>query len=223
MAFQSVPNTVQCTVYHAGVSQIAVAEAQWSVYTSGPGNISQSDCETIADALEAWLNSDYDTILSEDWRVNRIVVKDLEVEGGPSVDRVLDIAGLLVGDPPPPNCAMYFKFSGTGGGSPLRGGCFWPVGSEAKLDGSNWLAAFRTECETAMDNLIANVLDSLFVGQTHTIVSRYASLNDDVKDARAALRAAIAATRRATGTTNTVASYTLRAEVASQRDRRPSA
>lgn len=220
MAFQPVPETAQIIVRHEGVSQLIGALAEWSVYTRLPTGFAQSDIDDLSDAMTTWLTDEYVDILSEDWQVSELVVKTLSTEGGPFKTTQPDLSGLLAGDPMPANNALYIRFYGTGGGSPLSGGVFWPVGNEANCDGNNWLAAFRVTVQAKLDLLLANVLDGLFLGQTHVIVSRYASTNDDIKDARAALRAAIAASRRAEGVTNTVASNALRAPVASQRDRR---
>ena len=220
MAFQPVANTAQLIVRHEGVNQLADASAEWSVYTAIAGSVGQTTPAVLSTALETWINAYYLDLLSEDWRVTDTTVKSLEVQGGPFTDNQLDLAGTLTGDPPPSNLAMYFRFQGTGGGEPLAGGVFWPVGNEANLDGNNWLASFRTTCSTAMQALRDDVLDGLFVGQTHRVVSRYKSTNSDIQDAREALRAAIAASRRASGVTNTVEGFSLRAQVASQRDRR---
>ena len=220
MAFQPVNNAIMITVRHGGISQLNGSEAQWSVYTDLGIAATQSDVDGIADAMETWLSADYLPLLSEDWRVTGLNVKSLDEEGAPFAERTLDLAGTLTGDPPPAQCAVYFRFRGTGGGVPLAGGCFWPVGAESTMDGNTWLASWRTDVQAAMQSLIDDVLDGLAVGQTHIVVSRYASTNDDIKDARAALKAAIAASRRASGITNTVASFDLRPHIASQRDRR---
>lgn len=219
MAFQEVPQIVQVQAFFNGVGQLLNSEAQWSLYVHTAITPTQAQVDELRDVLVTFLTDDFSDITSEDWHATKATAKSLHEEGAPFAESDVDIPGLLTGDPAPAMTAMYFKFRGGSGGEPLRGGCFWNVGNEAAIDGNNWLSTFRTTCAGKMDILIA-ALDGFDAGATHRIVSRYKSTNDDVKDARAALRLAIQNTRRAEGVSNEVDSYTLRHALASQRDRR---
>lgn len=226
------PDTASVTLNFVGTGGgiLSGCEAQTAFYvrdtvTGWPAGSLQDLADYTFEWWDAGKNagSALKASVANDWVLSTIVAKDLEVVNGTTATVTANAVGTRNGDAVPPNCPMWVKFIGSAGNLPKDGGVFLPVGIETDLDGTFFAGAFKTSVQQLVTDWRVDLNDPTAGGQAdwaHVIVSRSMSTNDDVKDARAALRAAIAATRRATAVTNTVTSVAARELIGSQRDRR---
>lgn len=234
MAFQSVPNTAMLTwvLDGTGGSELQGAEAQFSVYIRDESGADPWTLVSLS-ALNlygvTWWSagknggSPMRANFVDAWTLTEVIARDLVNENGPVVPSSPGSAGTITGDPVSAALATWTKFTGESGALPKDGGVFTPSGYQLVEDGDLWDANHAASVEQVWEDFRADLTDPLAGGDAdweHVIVSRSQSLNDDVKNARAALRAAIAATRRATAVTNPVTAVATRRLVAIQRDRR---
>jgi hypothetical protein len=232
MAFQPVPNTASVTLFFEGTGGgiLSGCEAQSAFYVNRDAGVwNAAAVQELADYTFEWWDAGKNAgaalkaSVANDWVLRRIIAKDLEAENGTSYVLTANAVGTRNGDAVPPNCPMWIKFVGESGSLPKDGGVFLPVGIETDLDGTFFTGAFATAVQQLVTDWRTDLNDpgaGGVVDWAHVIVSRSQSTNDDVKDARAALRAAIAATRRATAVVNNVTSIAARELLGSQRDRR---
>lgn len=234
MAFQPVPDTASLTWFFEGVSggTLTGCEAQMQVYVrdeAAPDPWLAPQLALLAAYGRDWYDlgknagTAFKTSVSAQWVLRRVVARDLQVAGGAASILQPNLVGTKAGDPVPPSVPMWCKFTCASGAPPKDGGTFLPVGTETDLDGTFFSGTFVGVVQQQIEDFRADLNDPLsggFVSWAHVVPSKYASTNDNVKNAREALRQAIAATRRATALTNTVEVVECRELVGSQRDRR---
>lgn len=234
MAFQPVPDTASVTVRLRGATgqQIVGAEAQFSMYVRDEAANPPWDAtalQLLADYTKVWMDTGKNggsggkASLSDGWFVIDVVAHDLSQLAGLSATAIAGFAGTGVSAELSAALAMWVKFNGTPGDLPKDGGVFWPHGREDVLDGDTWQSGTLSGVKTLFDDWRADLNDPTAGGKiswAHVIVSRSRVTDDSVKNARQALRDAIAATRLATAETALVQSVQPRALVATQRDRR---
>lgn len=225
MPTQLVPDTAQVRFIFDGdlSTQMGGAHAEFSLYVRdevAPG-WSQTNLDLLRDYAEDWHLAEFVPLQDADWALTQIHVKDIGAAlGGESFyNPASPVHGSRTGEVSSPASAVLYRFRGDVGGAPKKGFIFLPVGVDADLVGQFWSTAFLTSVNDAMDAWFSG-LSGQRASWAGVIVSRFLSTNDDVKNARQALREAIEATRRATAVTNTLATRSARALVGSQRDRR---
>lgn len=236
MAFQPVPDVAEVVMRFEGTpaSEIPGAEAQMTFYVRDEiTSWTATTLGQLADYFVDWfdngkgLDPALDTVIDDGWVLSTVTARDLSQEGGVSVTRFPALTVQRAGAIVPPNLAMLVRYQLDAGGNPTRGSVFVPVGTEPDLEGQNWSAALVTEVQNVFDGMdenLSNALDGGDADWAQVRVSRTAGTEAQLAQIRALredLRQAIAATRRATAQSNTLAAPVApRRLIASQRDRR---
>lgn len=238
MAFQEVPDTASLTFKFSGTGagSLNLCVAQSTVYVRDETTPwSGAQLQKLADYGAAWWQSGKNggvaarTQFSSSWGMEVCLAVDLTIpNGGQATASPATTVGSLAGDPAPPNCAVQIKAKGDAGGFPPFGFNFWPAGHEALLAGNAWSGTLTTAVRQLAIDFLTDINDPTAGGDINwaqVIVSRSGGTPaqlEAIREARSALKAAIAATRRTTALTNTLDGFFSRSEVASQRDRRAS-
>lgn len=233
MAFQPVPGTAQIAFKFSGTPSGALegAKAQFNLYVESQGvPWAQPTLDLLADFAEDWYTAGKGTpavslasLISGAWTCVDLSAKDLSVANGIVANKGNIGPGTRSLDPVPPSAPAWSKFIGATGALPADGGCFLPAGCEPDLVGDDWVVTFRNDVNTCLIQFMQEI-DVVASGGNAVwrlvIVSRSLTTDDSVRQARAQLREAIAATRRATALVNPVVSIQTRLLIGSQRDRR---
>lgn len=168
------------------------------------------------------------TLMNPAWSLSDVVCQDLGVTNGIKVTVPTAFAGTRAGAAPSPSVCAEVRHRADPGEVPPLWWNFLNWGSDEDFDGNDLDGAFGNAVLAVMNDFIGSLsnvamggaVDWAFVG-----VSRAAGTPAQllaVRTKRAELRAAIAATRRATAITGTHQASEIRQEIASQRDRRAS-
>lgn len=235
MAFQVVPDTAEVRLRFSGRggndAEGSTAQVSFFVRDEAVG-WGASQLERLSDYAAAWLttgkNGGLPAVSSYTgvWTCDRIVARDLgSAAGGQSV-LILDAIGTGSGDSVSTMECVLVQIACDGGGFPRSGRVFWPGKTIADLVTNHWTPTHLASVRQLFVDFDADLGDPTAggaVGWAQVRVSRSDVVDDSVKEARAALRAAIRASKRNEGLTNTVAGFTARPLVAVQKDRRPNA
>lgn len=163
-------------------------------------------------------------LLVDDLTLVSVTAEDEGADPGISATVTSGTTGGDTTDPASTAVAALVQFVGDAGGVPARGRIFQSGMSETDVTGNTLTGTFATALQAAWDNVI-QAADGALPGNAVVLVSRSAGTPaelEDVRDARAALKAAIAATKRTEAVTNTLqsAGVFVRSLLATQRDRR---
>lgn len=224
MSKQLVPDTAVFQLVHRFDDGQTQRQWQTSVYLNNDGfawdgaHLAAS-AAAIGDAWEAEIVP----LLNENVTFLRVDYNDLGADPGVSGFYNVDTPGAVTGDAMPMGTTVVVTLYGDSGALPAQGQWHLSGWSESQQDGGIWTSAFLTSLNTAISDFLA-AADGGFTGDAVVIVSRAAGTDAEleaVRDAREALAAAIAATRRSEGIANTLGSpsHAQRAAVGSQRKR----
>lgn len=236
MAFQPVPDVAEAVFEFSGVAtgNLVGCEAQFSLYVRDTvTGWDATQLTQLANYFQDWFDNGkgtdpaLDTVIDDGWRLDRIVCRDLSTAGGIVVSLPVNLTGQRAGEGAPPNTCVQVKYVLDPPGPPTRGWIFLPAGGEADLNGTNWASALLTEIQDCFDGMDENLSVSGEGGEAtwaQVRISRTAGTEAElatIRDLREQLREAIAATRRSSAESNTLAAPVVPVQrIASQRNRR---
>lgn len=226
MAKQLVPDTASFRLRQQfAVSGGNPIEMQSTIYVRNTiSGWTLAALETTAIAIRDAFVTNVLPLLVDDLTLVSVTGEDEGADPGISVTSLSGAVGGDTGDPASTAVAALVQFVGDAGGVPARGRIFQSGMSETDVTGNTLTGTFATALQAAWDDVI-QAADGALPGNALVLVSRSAGTPaelQDVRDARAALKAAIAATKRTEGVTNTFqpAGVFVRSLLATQRDRR---
>lgn len=223
MAFQPVSNVAECRFILTGTGAYNGLTAQMTLYVEKTDGWTAASISSLGSFCSSWATAQFDTHLNAAWTITECQIRDLTTEFGLSIVQTIGAAGALVGDEAPPNVCIVVGLDGQLAIAPRQGWVMPPLGDEGVLTDGSYTQAFANAVATSFQVFRDDLDTSVAATARMVIVSRSASTQaqkDAIAAARAELRAAIAATRRASGVSNPVDAITARRVVGSQRDRR---
>lgn len=227
MAFQVVPDVAEVVMKFRGVSGgiVTGSQAECTFFVRdtviGWGSGSLVD---LGNFFKDWWNTGKQggaaakTTVADDWVLEEIDARDLGSETGASVTVAVANTGTRSGQAVPPSVPILVRYAMDPGTFPKKGRVFWPGGVEGDLDGTFFAGAFTVEVKGIFDDLNAGLSDTGDGGLAtwaQVRISRSSGTEVPENPKKVAIR-------RDEGLSNTIANITVREEVGSQRDRRPS-
>lgn len=219
MAKQLVPNVASFRVVQTHLGA-AILNTVYVRNTATPWTVAQ--LQLTADAIRAAWIANMLPLQTTSLTFNRVDAEDLGADPGNTAQSISGAPGTRAGDPATAALAINVALLGASGVFPRRGRFFFAGLTETDMSGDNAVGAYVASC-TAAFQALQTAIGGAVPFNAQVIVSRSqqtAAQTADIKAKREALKAAIAAARRATGISNTIATISAGAPLAVQRDRR---
>jgi len=169
MPFIPVENTVHTRIEGRVDGQQTINDLYFRHTT---GAIAQSDLQTLADAIAAWMTDIYAPLINVAWSGVQVACRDLTTENGfSSFSALTAVVGGVSGEAAPNNCSMAVSFRTAFSGRNFRGRNYVPVLTNADVTGNNIDSAFAANIVATYELLMAGGSD-LPAGWTWVVVSK---------------------------------------------------